>query len=74
MRRERKESYQPRVFSASDHVEAGLALFGVGHTERQTGQLHWGGRRGQKRKYRRKENVRQADVRDSELRLIELPV
>lgn len=38
----RTESYQPRVFSASNHVEAGLTLFRVGHTQRQAGQLHWG--------------------------------
>lgn len=35
-----KEGYQPRAVGASNHVEAGLALFGVGHTERQAGQLH----------------------------------
>ncbi len=39
---EETESHQPRVFSASNHVEAGFALLRVGHTERQAGQLHWG--------------------------------
>lgn len=39
-RRKKRESYEPRVVGASNHVEAGLALFGVGHTERQAGQLH----------------------------------
>lgn len=34
------QSYQPRVFSASNHVEAGFPLFRVGHTERQAGELH----------------------------------
>lgn len=33
-------SYQPRVFSASNHVEAGFPLFRVGHAERQAGELH----------------------------------
>lgn len=39
-RHKERESYKPRIVGASNHVEAGLALFGVGHTERQAGQLH----------------------------------
>lgn len=38
--REDAERYRPRVFGASDDVEARLALFGVGHAQRQAGQLH----------------------------------